>query len=272
MRVVLCDDVRKFITYIFPRARRGAALRRLRPRRPAIDLGTDTVPALALALGREPAEPGIMRRPPRPRRSGIVQRAMLERAWLRMGLVEAVLAMLGFLVVLPAAGWSPHAPTGAGHPLHHAYRLRRAPSRVGPPRGAAAWRGLRPPAKQDVGDRIGSARQPGPPSHPPRRAPHAVGRSQPAKRPGRRRRRRASRRSPPARPDAWSASAPGVGPRREFANLPRAFAGLRGARCPRCPKRLRATGDGYELAPTSCAWARRSCTCVRASASSWWTT
>ncbi|MFJ5612588.1 cation transporting ATPase C-terminal domain-containing protein [Streptomyces sp. NPDC093221] len=31
----------------------------------AIDLGTETLPALA--LGREPAEPGVMDRPPRPR-------------------------------------------------------------------------------------------------------------------------------------------------------------------------------------------------------------
>ena len=85
----------------------------------AIDLSTDTVPALA--LGREAAEPGIMRRAPRPRESGIIQQSMLARAWLRMGLVEAALALLGFFVVLIAAGWSPGDPTGSGHPLHHPY-------------------------------------------------------------------------------------------------------------------------------------------------------
>src|SRR5215204_3856306 len=44
----------------------------------AIDLGTETLPALA--LGREPAEPGVMSRPPRPREKGIIDRAMLARA------------------------------------------------------------------------------------------------------------------------------------------------------------------------------------------------
>ena len=129
---VVYDNVRKFITYIFTHAPAealpfivfavagGAIPLPLLPLQVlAIDLGTDTVPALA--LGREAAEPGIMRRPPRPRESGIIQRAMLARAWLRMGMVEAVLALLGFFVVLLAAGWSPADPTGSGHHLHHAY-------------------------------------------------------------------------------------------------------------------------------------------------------
>ena len=46
----------------------------------AIDLGTETLPALA--LGREPAEPGLMDQPPRPRSTGILTKAMLTRAWL----------------------------------------------------------------------------------------------------------------------------------------------------------------------------------------------
>ena len=41
----------------------------------AIDLGTETLPALA--LGREPAEPGLMERPPRPRARGVIHRALL---------------------------------------------------------------------------------------------------------------------------------------------------------------------------------------------------
>lgn len=36
----------------------------------AIDLGTETLPALA--LGRERAEPGVMARPPRPRGQGVI--------------------------------------------------------------------------------------------------------------------------------------------------------------------------------------------------------
>jgi ATPase, P-type (transporting), HAD superfamily, subfamily IC/ATPase, P-type (transporting), HAD superfamily, subfamily IC len=129
---VVYDNVRKFITYIFTHAPAealpfvvfvaagGAVPLPILPLQIlAIDIGTDTVPALA--LGREPGEPGIMRRPPRPRQSGIIQRAMLTRAWLRMGMVEAVLALLGFFVVLLEAGWSPGDATGAGHQLHHAY-------------------------------------------------------------------------------------------------------------------------------------------------------
>ena len=128
---VVYDNVRKFITYIFTHAPAEALpfvvfvlsagnvpLPLLPLQILAIDLGTDTVPALA--LGREPGEPGIMERPPRPRKSGIIQRSMLTRAWLRMGMIEAVLAMLGFFVVLLSAGWSWGADRH-GSPLHHAY-------------------------------------------------------------------------------------------------------------------------------------------------------
>jgi magnesium-transporting ATPase (P-type) len=87
----------------------------------AIDLGTETLPALA--LGREPAEPGLMDRPPRARTTGILTRAMLIRAWLWLGLLEAALVTGGFLFVLLSAGWSPGDPTGEGTPLHHSYLM-----------------------------------------------------------------------------------------------------------------------------------------------------
>jgi magnesium-transporting ATPase (P-type) len=87
----------------------------------AIDLGTETLPALA--LGREPAEPGLMDRPPRPRRSNIMTRAMLVRAWVWLGLLEAALVTGGFFFVLARAGWSPGDATGAGASLHHAYLM-----------------------------------------------------------------------------------------------------------------------------------------------------
>jgi magnesium-transporting ATPase (P-type) len=85
----------------------------------AIDLGTETLPALA--LGREPAEPGLMDRPPRPRAAGVIDRPLLLRAWLLLGGVSAVLVMGGYLYTLWRAGWHPGDPTGAGTPLHHAY-------------------------------------------------------------------------------------------------------------------------------------------------------
>ncbi len=64
----------------------------------AIDLGTETLPALALA--REPAEPGLMDRPPRPREQGVIDGSMLVRAWLFLGLISAALAMLAFFTSL----------------------------------------------------------------------------------------------------------------------------------------------------------------------------
>lgn len=126
------DNVRKFITYIFAHltpevvpfilfALAGGAI-------PlpltalmilAIDLGTETVPALA--LGREPAEPDVMRRPPRRREARLLDRSVLTRAWLWLGLVEALLVVGGFLMVLLREGWTPGDPTGAGTPLHDAH-------------------------------------------------------------------------------------------------------------------------------------------------------
>ena len=126
------DNVRKFVLYIFAHAvpevvpflvfaLSGGAiplpltvLQIL-----AIDLGTETLPALA--LGREPAEPGAMSRPPRPRGTGVIDRGLLTRAWLLLGSVSAILVMGGFLLTLWRAGWHPGDPTGPGTGLHHAY-------------------------------------------------------------------------------------------------------------------------------------------------------
>lgn len=85
----------------------------------AIDLGTETLPALA--LGREPAEPGLMELPPRSRHEGVIRPAMLVRAWVFLGSLSAGLALGGFFFVLVGAGWHPGAPTGTGTALHHAY-------------------------------------------------------------------------------------------------------------------------------------------------------
>jgi len=126
------DNVRKFIVYVFAHATPeivpfllfalgGGAiplpltvLQIL-----AIDLGTETLPALA--LGREPVEPGLMTRPPRPPSEGVVRPAMLVRAWLFLGMVSAVLVTGGFLVTLVRGGWSPGDAVGSGSPLHHTY-------------------------------------------------------------------------------------------------------------------------------------------------------
>lgn len=86
----------------------------------AVDLGTETLPALA--LGREPADPDVMERPPRRAGARLVDRALLGRAWGAMGLASAALVMCAFLGELLAAGWSPGDPTGEGAALHGAYQ------------------------------------------------------------------------------------------------------------------------------------------------------
>jgi calcium-translocating P-type ATPase len=85
----------------------------------AIDLGTEILPALA--LGREPAEPGLMEQPPRRRSQGVIDRRLLVRAWLFLGLLESALVLGGFFFVLLRAGWSWGEPTGTGASLHDAY-------------------------------------------------------------------------------------------------------------------------------------------------------
>ncbi|HXZ58126.1 MAG TPA: cation-transporting P-type ATPase [Gaiellaceae bacterium] len=85
----------------------------------AVDLGTETLPALA--LGREPVEQGVMDQRPRPRTEGVIRRQMLIRAWVFVGGVSALLVMAGFFYVLLRAGWSPGDPTGKGEPLHQSY-------------------------------------------------------------------------------------------------------------------------------------------------------
>ncbi|MFI5911872.1 cation-translocating P-type ATPase [Dactylosporangium sp. NPDC051541] len=127
------DNVRKFILYIFAHATpevvpflvfalSGGAvplpltvLQIL-----AIDLGTETLPALA--LGREPAEPGLMDRPPRARGQGVIQGRLLVRAWAVLGGVSALLVLAGFFATLLAGGWHPGDPTGPGTPLHQVWQ------------------------------------------------------------------------------------------------------------------------------------------------------
>jgi magnesium-transporting ATPase (P-type) len=126
------DNVRKFICYIFTHAvpeavpflvfalAGGAVPLPLTVMQIlAIDLGTDTLPALALS--REPAEPGLMDRPPRPRSEGVISGRMLARAWGFLGIISAALVMAGFFITLSRAGWHPGAATGPGSALSYAY-------------------------------------------------------------------------------------------------------------------------------------------------------
>ncbi|WP_231954692.1 cation-translocating P-type ATPase [Actinoplanes derwentensis] len=114
------DNVRKFVLYIFAHAvpevvpflifalSGGAVPLPLTVLQIlAIDLGTETLPALA--LGREKAEPGLMDRPPRSRTAGVIDRRLLLRAWGLLGVTSAILVMTGFFWVLWRAGWQPGA-------------------------------------------------------------------------------------------------------------------------------------------------------------------
>ncbi|MCE5213786.1 MAG: cation-transporting P-type ATPase [Methanobacterium sp.] len=70
----------------------------------AIDLGTDTVPALALGVG--PSESDVMDRPPRPRKERLLNRFVIFRGYIYLGLIEAVLVMSGYFWILSSAGWT----------------------------------------------------------------------------------------------------------------------------------------------------------------------
>ena len=63
----------------------------------AVDLGTDLLPALG--LGAEPPEPGAMRLPPRRRGQPLLDRSVMVRAYLVLGLAEAIASMAGYLLV-----------------------------------------------------------------------------------------------------------------------------------------------------------------------------
>ncbi len=126
------DNVRKFILYIFAHATPEVvpflvfALSGGRVPLPltvlqilAIDIGTETLPALA--LGREPAEPTLMTRPPRPHTEPLIRRELLTRAWLLLGGISAVLVLGSYLAVLWASGWAPGMSVAPGSALHGAY-------------------------------------------------------------------------------------------------------------------------------------------------------
>jgi len=121
------DNVRKFLTYILthnvPEAAAFVAFVLFKIPLPltvmqvlAIDLGTDILPALALAM--EPPEPGIMRRPPRKRSERLLNRATILRVYLWLGLLESGLVLGGYLFAMWCGGWRPGQPMPAGGPVY----------------------------------------------------------------------------------------------------------------------------------------------------------
>ena len=120
------DNIRKFFVYIFAHLAPEAVPFILFALFPiplgitalailAIDLGTETLPALA--LGMEKPEPDIMDQPPRGKSEPLVTKGMLVRAYLFFGLIESVLVMAAFFYVLFEGGWTWGVPLAEGDPL-----------------------------------------------------------------------------------------------------------------------------------------------------------
>lgn len=68
----------------------------------AVDLGTDMVPAVA--LGAEPPNRRTMSQPPRPRSERLLNFALIARAYLWLGVLQAAAAMAAFFFVLNSGG------------------------------------------------------------------------------------------------------------------------------------------------------------------------
>ena len=117
------ENIRSFITYIF-----ASNIAELIPyvgyivfsiplplavmQMLAIDLGTDMFPALA--LGAEKPSRDIMQRPPRPKDEHLLNRGVLVRGYLCLGMLEALAGMSAYFYVMYQGGWiwaQPLAPT-----------------------------------------------------------------------------------------------------------------------------------------------------------------
>jgi sodium/potassium-transporting ATPase subunit alpha len=110
------DNIRKFLTYILTSnapelvpylayAFFGMPLALTILQILAVDLGTDMLPALR--LGAEQPEAAVMARSPRARDQRVLTPALLTRAYLFLGGLEAIAAMAAFFFVLPRAGYVP---------------------------------------------------------------------------------------------------------------------------------------------------------------------
>ena len=120
-------NIRKFATYVLSSnvaevtpylgyGMFGVPLALTIPQVLAVDLGTDMVPAIA--LGAEEPHAGIMDLPPRPRSERLLNRFLLLRTYLFLGLIEAGIAMAAFFWFLYASGWTWGTPLAWTEPLY----------------------------------------------------------------------------------------------------------------------------------------------------------
>ena len=110
------ENIRKFITYIFthlvPEAVPYVFYVIFKLPVPitvmqilAIDLGSEILPALGLSI--EKPEPGIMELPPRPKQKGVIDKIVLFRGYMFIGLLNAIAVLIAFYFVLYQGGWKP---------------------------------------------------------------------------------------------------------------------------------------------------------------------
>ncbi len=122
------ENIQKFITYIFahltPEAVPYILFVLFRTPLPitvmqilAIDLGTETIPALA--LGVEPPEASVMKKPPRPAHRGLIDRAVLFRGYIFLGMIGTVGVLFAYLSVLHGGGWRWGMDLPIDNPLVH---------------------------------------------------------------------------------------------------------------------------------------------------------
>ncbi len=125
------ENIKKFITYIFahltPEAIPYILFSIFKIPLPltvmqilAIDLGTETIPALA--LGIEPPETDIMKRPPRPRDSALIDRPLLFRSYVFLGLISTIGVLVAYFFVLFKGGWQ----WGVDLPIDHSLTRQAA--------------------------------------------------------------------------------------------------------------------------------------------------
>jgi calcium-translocating P-type ATPase len=82
----------------------------------SIDMGTDSL--TALGLGVEAPDPLVMRRPPRSHGDRLFSASLALRAYLFLGVIEAIAAMATFFLVLSGAGWAYGQALAPSHPLY----------------------------------------------------------------------------------------------------------------------------------------------------------
>jgi Ca2+-transporting ATPase len=111
------DNLRKFITYIF-----SSNVPELVPfiitalfqfplilsvrQILAIDLGTDLF--TALALGMERPEPDVMKKQPRRRNKPLIDQSLMTRAFLWLGMIEALLCFVGYFIIYDVTSGQHH--------------------------------------------------------------------------------------------------------------------------------------------------------------------